>query len=364
MINDIKELIQLLNESTFSDLFDDDPDLFDNEFDVITDEASKNYYQANLYNVLLPILGTDKPRAWKKAKNENNEDILIYQNKKSADKIKYISDVENLLKKHNFKEYTNACVPLAYKEGYINLKKFNDKYNYLYNPAFWTERYNIDLKRLSTYPQFIVNYFKKDESYKTILISEDNGIIYTFQSSYYTTDYYKYKLYWCKAEIKLTGEVLYQDMSNKERDNILATNKNKKQRIDILRISYNKLCSNSYYFKEYNINSEGFPYSIYYFNWAKEVNRSNKSLKQKNIPYCVYYFIKYGHFNYVQKFEKEDDNSIYELIKNSISIKIYKNISQNINNTNIPKNMDSCMILELTGYLKDYYEEFFNNNKH
>ena len=84
------------------------------------------------------------------------------------------------------------------------------------------------------------------------------------------------------------------------------------------------------------------------------------TLKQKNIPYCVYYFIKYGHFNYVQKFEKEDDNSIYELIKNSISIKIYKNIPKNINNINIPKNMDSCMILELTGYLKDYYEEFFN----
>ena len=360
MINDIKELIQLLNENTFSNLFDD-PDMFDNEFDVITDEASKNIYQANLYNVILPILGTDKPRAWKKAKNENNEDILIYQSKKTCDKPKIITNVEDILKQHNFKEYYNVCIPDAYKEGYTNLTLFNKKYPYFYYLTRYQEKYNYDLNRLKTYPKFILQYFKKDPTYKVILLSEDNGIIYTFQNTYNTKDYYNKQLYWCKAEIKLTGEVLYQDLSNKERDNILTTNKDKKQRIDILRIPYNKLCKSFLYFKEFNINSEGFPYSIYYFNWITEVKKSNKSLEQKNIPYCVYYFIKYGHFNYVQKFEKEDDNSIYELTKNSISIKIYKNIHQNINNTNIPKNMDSCMILELTGYLKDYYEEFFNN---
>ena len=48
-----------------------------------------------------------------------------------------------------------------------------------------------------------------------------------------------------------------------------------------------------------------------------------------------------------------------ELLNNCLSIKVYKNIKTK----DMPEGTDSCLIIELTGYLKDHYTNLYLNDK-
>ena len=368
----IKELMQIINENAFSDLFSDD--VFDDEFDIMDIKSSKTIYQATLGDVLIPVLGTDKPRGWKKVKvkdDDNNTEILVYKNSYTYGIHKYVQDVIDALKNHNYQEYKNTCVPIATQYHFSNLNDFfksknknlidyiakYNRYTLSYKQDI-TKRYANEYKKLLKYPNIVKNLFLSDASYDLILLSPDNGVIFTLQTSANTMVSFSYYDYWHQAEIKFTGEVSYQNMDKIEKKDILDKNK----QINILKSAFNKAHKGRVYFSnsDFNLDSDGYPYAIVYFNWKKEVYKGPKYLQKKNIPYSLYYLISTGHFHLLQKFEKEDDNSTYEITKDSVIIKYYYNINKT---DNVPEGMDSCMILELTGYLKDYYEQLYLKKK-
>ena len=66
-----------------------------------------------------------------------------------------------------------------------------------------------------------------------------------------------------------------------------------------------------------------------------------------------------SHISYLRAsgYDYDDPNSIMELTRDSIIIKIYKDIP------NAPSGKDSCMKLELTGYLKEHYKNLYLTNK-
>lgn len=368
----IKELMQIINENAFSDLFTDK--MFDDEFDIMDIKGAKSAFQTTLGDVLLPILGVEKPRGWKKVKvngDDNNKEILIYKNTTSYGIHKYVKDVIDAFKSHNFIEYKNTCVPIATQYHFSNLNDFfkskNKKlidyiakynsYTLSYRQAI-TKKYANEYKELLKYPNIVKNLFLSDASYELILLSPDNGVIFTLQRSVNTMISFSYYDYWQQAEIKFTGEELYQDIDKSERKDIL----DKTKLLNVLKSAYNKACNLRSYFAQskFDLDSDGYPYAITYFNWKKDVYKGPKYLYKKNIPESLYHLISTGHFHLLQKFEKEDDNSIYEITKDSVIIKYYYNINKT---DNVPEGMDSCMILELTGYMKDYYEQILIKNK-
>ena len=376
MNKDIKKLIYLLNES----LFDDD-ELFDLDSDSLYDDKTlTDAYKANIYSVIIPILGTDKPRGWKKVKDEHNEDILFYEKKGlgacAGWHEKAVGNVIEKLKDNGFKEYNNAQFPVAVMYKFNNLKqweksskfpKYIGNYNWVYrqNHKFTNDmykKYEDDFQKILTYPEYVQKLFYNDDHNKCVYLSPDQGIALIIKDSHYTLDElsqpdYTYTSTFFQAILKLTGEVYYSDMAHKEKTDLLNKHKDIKRRIDMLQVPYNKLHDHN--FKIFKLNTEGYPYSIKYFKWNSEISKMPKSLSKLNIPRIIYDLFKHKGFQPVQQFDKEDDKSEIELLNNCLSIKAYKNIKTK----DMPKGTDSCLIIELTGYLKDHYTNLYLNNK-
>ena len=366
MNKQIKELMYILNESVF------DSDLFDiNDESLIDDDIYMQQYYANIYTLMIPILGTDKPRGWKKVKDEDNKDILMYEHSGWASAInagKYVTNVTNLLEQHNYKKYHNTSFPIATMYKYKSLTDWEksrhfpelyktNNYPYRFNHKFTTvqqNKYAEQYKIFQTYPDMIKDMFYNDDTIKIIYMSPDNGIVCLIKDFIETEEYYtKHVSDRIIAIIKLTGKVQYGDMTSDDRQKLLDDKKIFNKKISILKSKYNA----STYFSIYDLDSEGYPYSIYYFNWKDEVNKLPAVRKKFQIPELIYYLYKYKKFQPVQKYDYDDPNSIMELTRDSIIIKIYKDIP------NAPSGKDSCMKLELTGYLKEHYKNLYLTNK-
>ena len=301
MNKDIKELIYLLNES----LFDDD-ELFNLDNDSMYDEKTfTEAYKANIYSVIIPILGTDKPRGWKKVKDEHNEDIIFYEKKGFyvAWPGKVVDNVIEKLKDNGFKEYNNAEFPVAVMYKFNDLKQWeksskfpkymgNHYYSYGQYHKFSNntyQKYKEDFQKILTYPEYVQKLFYNDDHNKRVYLSPDQGIALILRDSHYTLDELSQPNYTSRiwqAILKLTGEVFYSDMANKEKTDLLNKHKDIKRRIDMLQVPYNKLHDQN--FKKFKLNTEGYPYSIKYFNWNNEISKMPKSLSKLNIPRIIY----------------------------------------------------------------------------
>ena len=90
MNKEIKKLVE-----NFQDLFDD-PEIFnDSMFD---DELVQKLYKNDLDRVLIDLIETDCPKAWKKGKDESGDKIIYCQPKPGYGMSAYIKKVADKLK--------------------------------------------------------------------------------------------------------------------------------------------------------------------------------------------------------------------------------------------------------------------------
>lgn len=379
MNNNIKLLIE-----SFSSLFDDD-DIFVDDNNLLDNPEASKLFVNDLTRVLIDKLGIDIPRGWKRTKDENNDEILLCTPKSGIYGMsKFITNVVNLLTEKNWKIYKigdSAAAPFALS---ISPSQLKNKLNYSgYYPAD-TAEYQLKqfTNKLSDMPNFVIDMFKNGNgTYKTIMVSPDNGIIFTYQTYIYSVDYFKsrsgYTSYnqWQKATIKLTNLVSYEELDTNEIKKKKLQFKDSEKRIQFLSSKIRKI-STTIVPKQFILTPKGLPIGITYFKWDEQTLKSG-IYKKYDYPKQLKNIVNNLKFNILTKLEKEDPDAIYECEKNGISIKFYKNIDcTNANNMNsigntirnkdgewvLPSSWkaDSCVIFELSDYNLELFNEIFN----
>ena len=357
--------IKLLIENLFDDDLDSLLDLNNNEDNIFNSDAAKRAYQVDFYDKMVELLGTDKPRGWKKLKDKDGNQILQYkQNPNGRYIYSYVNNVLNILQEHNFKilQFKNRYSHFAYYYGFTDFRKFIKDKRFIHEFEHYAEHfidrcvdeYKQDLIEIQKFPLFVQNILKNNQYIEKLAISPDNGIIFTLESSFDII--VKTQHYWSNdtihiATLKFTNEVLYKDI--KDVDKTLKNNKDNEKKISYLTAKLNKTgLIGSYYGIRftYKIDSDGYPCGIYKFDWKKELLSATNAFKKYNIPKVVETIYKKG-FHYVPVYEKEDENSIFEFQKDSLLVKIYKNGNEGI------------VYVCLTDYLKEHYKKIFNIEK-
>lgn len=388
MKREVRQLIE-----NFSDLFDD-PEIFSDEDNSMLDnkEAMK-LYKNDLDRVLLSLIETDCPKAWKKGKDKEGDDIIYCQPKQFLYGMSaYIQKVVDKLKLKGWKSYKIGIeYALSYSTGltiYQLYKKYYNNEPSEYRVAQYRKQQDEFVEQLRDMPDFVNKLFKDGNgTYKQIMVSPDNGIIFTFQTGHGSLQYYQAgnsaqrdeSLRWQRAVIKLTGEFLYDEIDNKEAQKKRAFFKDIEKRKSFLSSRINKSVGKTVEIKEIVITPTGLPMGITYFDW-KEWLVTSKAYKKYNYPVMVKKLVEKGYV-VLSKFEKEDPNSMYECEKDGLSFKLYKDIDcSKANSMNfiqkrewddtlkkwVPRKtfkLDSCIICELEGYNLDHFEEIFNTYK-
>lgn len=284
MKKNIYNLLKLFE--SFSDLFDDDI-LSDKTTGSIDTELSARFAENNLKSIVVDLLGIDKPRGWKYEKIDNKE-VLVHRGRKGSllpDKI--LDNMMNTLKTKKFNVYKVSNCPYAFVN---NLSFYDGKTK---EPEargrmhFIPPRNSIEyadrgyLKQENVYdnwvheifpsmPEMVQDYFRTDPSYKIILLSEDEGIMLTYQTLADCGIPYDYFETTPTAILKLTGKVIYDEKDDNTQKDIVNKTKDINKRLSFLKSRYRKteplniIKSNSFY-----LDSNNEPYGITYFNWEK-----------------------------------------------------------------------------------------------
>ena len=315
MNKEIKKLVE-----NFSDLFDD-PEIFSDEDDSMLDnkEALK-LYKNDLDRVLLSLIETDCPRAWKKGKDNEGDDIIYCQPKQFMYGIgAYIQKVVDKLNLKGWKTYKiGSEYALPYSTG-LTIQQLYKKY-YTHTPnehvvAEYRKQQDEFITQLRDMPDFVNELFKDGTgTYKQIMVSPDNGIIFTFQTGYQSLQYFQSgnnawrdeSLRWQRAVIKLTGEVLYDEIDNKEVQKKRAFFKDEEKRKSFLSARIKKSIGTNVEIKEIVITPTGLPMGITYFDW-KEWLVTSKAYKKYNYPVMV------------KKLVEKGDISKLEIVQNIIN---------------------------------------------
>lgn len=379
MKKNIYNLLKLFE--SFSDLFDDDI-LAD---DDITSDLSRKFAENNLKSIVVDILGIDKPRGWKYEKI-NNKEVLVHRGRKGSfypDKV--LDDMMDALKKKKFNVYKVSNCPYAFVNNlsfYDGKQKEKDCYRltaslpprdsvmYAYFGYLKQEHeYDIWVNHLfPTMPEIVQDCFRNDPTYKTILLSEDEGIMLTYQSPSGSGIEFDYDESTFTAILKLTGKVLYDEKDDNKQKDIINKTKDINKRISFLKSRYKKLGTlnviknNSFY-----IDDKNEPYGIVYFNWKRQVTLCKNS-KEYNIPTLLIWLLQKNIYP-LNDIEKDDDNAVYELTKNGLSFYFYKNIgpellskcsSEDTERYSMGNKIDSCVIVRLTDETLEYFHDIFD----
>lgn len=217
-------------------------------------------------------------------------------------------------------------------------------------------------------PEIVQECFRTDPTYKTILLSEDEGIMLTYQSPSGCGIKYDYNESSFIAILKLTGKVIYEEKDDNKQKDIITKTKDINNRISFLKSRYKKLGTlnvirdNSFY-----LNNKNEPYGIVYFNWKRQVSLCKYS-KIYNIPTFLIYLLQKNIYP-LNDIEKDDDNAVYELTKNGLTFYFYKNInsemlskcnSKNIDRYCLGDKIDSCVIVRLTDETLEHFHDIFD----
>lgn len=382
MKKNIYNLLKLFE--SFSDLFDDDI-LSDETTGSIDTDLSARFTENDLKPIVVDLLGIDKPRSWKYEKI-NNKEVLVHRGRKgSLYPDKALEDMMDVLKKKKFNVYRVSNCPYAFVNNlsfYDGKQKEKDCYGltatlpprnsvmYAYFGYLKQENeYDIWVNHLfPTMPEIVQDCFRNDPTYKTILLSEDEGIMLTYQSPSRSGIEFDYDESTFTAILKLTDKVLYDEKDDNKQKDIINKTKDINKRISFLKSRYKKLGTlnviknNSFY-----IDDKNEPYGIVYFNWKRQVNLCKKS-KEYNIPTLLIWLLQKNIYP-LNDIEKDDDNAVYELTKNGLSFYFYKNIgpellkqcsSENTDRYSIDNKIDSCVIVRLTDETLEHFHDIFD----
>lgn len=371
-MKDFTKNIKLLYESLF-DNDDSDNIILNDEDDTVLSKYVKN----NLDNVLINLLGIKKPKAWVKHidHKSNNEWLEFY--KDGTFTSAYVDNVEKILLQKGFIKYTSFEYTYAFNTG--KLFTYDDFRDYLQKKLWFQTEFRIQekftefnkwyLNNWQRYPSNIQNMFLNDPTLKKVYMSQDEGIILTVQNPFYSDDsrtFYSKSVY-IKAILKLTGNILYSELDNKELKDKVLSHKDDEKKITFLKKGFRNACkSNTKIFNrilEYKINDKGYPYGITYFSW----NGNPKIVKRRDgskikIPLLLQEMLSTG-FHFLNELEKTDETATYELTNKSILLKIYKYTDcSNVNNGNkiYSGKPDSYIKIELDDYLLSQYKQIFN----
>lgn len=369
----------------FSDLFDDDI-LSDKTAGSIDTDLSARFAENELKPIVVDLLGIDKLRGWK-YETINNKEVLVHRGRKgSLYPDKAIQDMANALKNKKFKVYKASICPYAFVNNLSFYDGKNKEKDYRgiirklppHNSKLYVElgylRYEEDYNNwvnniYPTMPEIVQDCFRKDPTYKTILLSDDEGIMLSLQTPSGCGKEYNYNESTFTGILRLTGKVIYEEKDDNKQKDIINKTKDINKRISFLKSRYKKLGSlniinpNSFY-----IDSKNEPYGIVYFNWKEEVSFCKNS-KEYNIPRFLIWLLQKNIYP-LNDIEKDDDNAIYELTKNGLTFYFYKNISNEMRNkcnkNDIDKchhmfaTIDSCIVVRLTDETLEYYHDIFN----
>lgn len=384
MKREVRQLIE-----NFSDLFDD-PEIFGSSDDSMFDNAqARKLFMNNLDRVLIEQIGTDCPNGWKKGKDTDGE--YIYCNPKNGlyNMSAYIKKVADQLELKGWKKFEiGSLYALPYSLG-MSIEKLYKKYNRGFS-QYSFDRCNIQqeefIKQLSDMPDFVNDLFKDGTgTYKCVMVSPDNGIIFTYQTyaesiEQFTSERKYISNIWQKAVIRLTGNVLYDELDSDTATSKKRFFKDEQKRKSFLSTRIKKSVGSSVNIKEIIITPTGLPMGITYFDWKEQAIKS-RGFKAFVYPKQLRQLIIKKGFTALSKFEKEDPNSVFECEKDGLSFKFYKDVDcSNANSINtlfdtvydvktlkhVPKktlNVNSCMICELTDYNLEQFEEIFDTYK-
>ena len=382
MKKNIYNLLKLFE--SFSDLFNDDI-LSDETTGSIDTDLSSRFAENDLKPIVVDLLGIDKPRGWKYEKI-NNKEVLVHRGRKGSlypDKV--LEDMMDALNKKKFNLYIVSNCPYAFvnnlsfydgkykeKESLGLTRRLPPKDSQLYVSGGYLklehEYDNWVNKIFPSMPEIVQECFRNDPTYKTILLSEDEGIMLSYQSPSGCGIPYNYNESTFTAILKLTGKVLYDEKDDNNQKDIINKTKDINKRISFLKSRYKKLGTlnvirdNSFYLDDKNE-----PYGIVYFNWKRQVNLCQKS-KEYNIPTLLIWLLQKNIYP-LNDIEKDDDNAVYELTKNGLSFYFYKNIgpellkqcsSENTERYSMGNKIDSCVIVRLTDETLEYFHDIFD----
>lgn len=369
---------------SFSDLFDDDI-LSDETTGSIDTDLSSRFAENDLKPIVVDLLGIDKPRGWK-YEQINYKKVLVHRSRKgSLYPDKALEDMMDALKKKKFNVYRVSNCPYAFVN---NLSFYNGKQQEKKSlgltgilPPKNSQQYancgylkleheydNWVNKIFPAMPEIVQECFRTDPTYKTILLSEDEGIMLTYQSPSGCGIKYDYNESSFIAILKLTGKVIYEEKDDNKQKDIITKTKDINNRISFLKSRYKKLGTlnvirdNSFY-----LNNKNEPYGIVYFNWKRQVSLCKYS-KIYNIPTFLIYLLQKNIYP-LNDIEKDDDNAVYELTKNGLTFYFYKNINSemlskcNSKNTDrycLGDKIDSCVIVRLTDETLEHFHDIFD----
>ena len=382
MKKNIYNLLKLFE--SFSDLFDDDI-LSDETTGSIDTDLSSRFAENDLKPIVVDLLGIDKPRGWKYEKI-NNKEVLVHRGRKgSLYPDKALEDMMAALKKKKFNVYRVSNCPYAFVN---NLSFYNGKQQekksfgltgilppknsqQYANCGYLKLEYEYDNwvnKIFPTMPEIVQECFRTDPTYKTILLSEDEGIMLTYQSPSGSGIKYDYDKSSFIAILKLTGKVIYEEKDDNKQKDIITKTKDINNRISFLKSRCKKLGTLNFIRNNgFYLNNKNEPYGIVYFNWKRQVNLCKKS-KEYNIPTLLIWLLQKNIYP-LNDIEKDDDNAVYELTKNGLSFYFYKNIGpellkqcspENTERYSIGDKIDSCVIVRLTDETLEHFHDIFN----
>ena len=295
MNKEIKKLVE-----NFQDLFDD-PEIFNDENDSMLDnEHAMQLFKNDLDRVLIDLIGTDCPRAWKKGKDESGDKIIYCQPKPGYGMSAYIKKVADKLKLKNWKTYKiGDYYALPYSSNQTIQEIYKKYYGTEPNEYFLDtvrKQKNEFLEQLKDMPDFVNMLFKDGTgTYKEIMVSPDNGVIFTFQTGLNSIQYYnsgKSRSWnddsnkWRKAVIKLTGKVIYDELDSDAAKKKNAFFKDEEKRKAFLSARIKKSVGTTVDIKEIIITPAGLPMGITYFDW-KEWLVTTKSYKQLVVCFSI-----------------------------------------------------------------------------
>lgn len=381
MKKNIYNLLKLFE--SFSDLFDDI--LSDETTGSINTDLTARFVENDLKSIVVDLLGIDKPRGWKYEKI-NNKEVLVHRGRKgSLHPDKVLEDMMYALKKKKFNVYRVSNCPYAFvnnlsfydgeckkKESLGLINPLPPRNSVMYAQCGYLKQEqeydNWVNKIFPSMPEIVQECFRTDPTYKMILLSEDEGIMLSYQLPSGCGIRYNYYESTFTAILKLTGKVLYVEKDDNKQKDIITKTKDINKRISFLKSRYKKLDTlniirdNSFYLDDKNE-----PYGIVYFNWKRQVNLCKKS-KEYNIPTLLIWLLQKNIYP-LNDIEKDDDNAVYELTKNGLSFYFYKNIGpellkqyspENTERYSIGNKIDSCVIVRLTDEALEHFHDIFD----
>ena len=371
MQNICKIIKHKLNEDLLSDLDDDDND-DDSEFITATYDDFKY--------ILGEEIGIDNPRGWKKdiiKVGTKNYPQLIYNFKTSWSTPKTFSNIEDILKKKGYTLYKNV----SYPDLYFNKLNTSNYFSSVNNGIdVYIEKYKKSVKIFESYPQDVKDIFKQNIYYSYIYYKNDSNLMLAKCRDYNTCPYinkFSYQYSWDLKYFGVLRLIDYNKITTKINTDklyeITRKTKDKEKRI----LYFKKYCKNSLSSTfcnnstNYYIDENGYPYMCLTYNGAAAEKRNVNGKKYQCGAY-VAILIQQG-WEPLNAMEK-DPNCIYELVKNSLSLKVYNkfNVYQSKifnkyakdgEELNVPRNKqpDNLILITLDDYLLDQFDEIFNS---